>query len=795
MKLKRMLASLLAAATLCTLLVAVPASAAAPAGFTDITDSATAEAAETLRLLGIISGDGGGAFYPNATLTRAQFCKMAVTALGKGAEAEAQMNRTIFMDVLGSHWARGFINLAATIPVGADSEGKGGEKLMAGKGKSYFYPDDAITYAEAATVMLRILGYSSQELTSGANWYDGPVATAKATGLSDGVTLNWNDAITRGQTAILFENMLYATPFGGKTTYLESSLNGKFVKEAVILSLDATTDDGTTGAIRVTGDVPPYKTNHIPFAATLEGCRAELVLDKNEKVIAIRPSATGSQKTVSIISTEATYLTAAGGVKMDVTPATVVYKDGKALTYKDVYLNIKASTQAVFHYNVTGKLEYIFLPASDVAETAAVAKATSGNPFSALVGSDTNYRVVKNGLAANISDVRQYDVGTYDKATKTLYVSDLRLTGVYENVSPSPVTPTSVTVLGAAFPVLPVAYADFSKFKIGDTITLLLTTDGQVAGAVSPSEAKSTTVGVVSKITPGENDTAEVTVTPLADLRDTEGEPITLTGTTYISKTSAEKMQGQLVTVSSGKVKQITLTRLTSSGATGALDVSKRTLGDAALAENVYLYERVGAGAPVRISFAQLTRATVPAAKISYVGTDYAGRVNILVFDDVTGDQYTYGIATNEQVYGGSFGDSGAFYNNGVTVASGEKKSEALITGANIKDGSFIGVSASLEKLGSNFRLAGWVELKSLTKVSRSAFELDENAQGGMVPMGTVTVGSTVLPIAGNVACYNKATKQWFATLNDARAYSDSLTVYYDKSPAEGGKVRLVVAE
>lgn len=788
MKFRKMLASLLVAASLCTMLVTVPAMAVS-AGFTDISDSTTAQAAETLRLLGIVGGDGGGSFYPGNPLTRAQFCKMAVIALGKGAEAEAQMNRTIFRDVLGNNWARGFINFAAGYPIGADAEGKGGDKLMAGKGDSYFYPEDNITYAEAVTVMLRMLGYSSKTLTSGATWYDGPVATAKATGLADGLTLAADAAITRGQTAILFENMLYTTPNGGKTTYLESALSGKLVKDAIVLSLDATTDDGTTGAIQITGDVPPYKTNHVPFVSTLEGCRATLVLDKDEKVIAIQPSTVGSQKTVSIISTEATYLTAAGGATLDVAPTAPVYKDGKALTYKDVYLNIKPSTQAVFHYTANGKLEYIFLPTSDVAETAAVAKATGGNPFSALVGSDTNYRVVKNGLSASISDVRQYDVATYDKASKTLYVSDLRITGVYENVAPSPVTPTSVTVLGADFPVLSSAYTDLAGFKIGSTITLLLTADGQVAGAVSTTEAKSTTVGVV------EMKGTTATVTPLADLRDVKGDPIKLSGETTLSESSAAKLQGQLVTVSSSKVNQITVTRLAASGATGALDVAARTLGGATLAENVYLYERVGYGAPVRISFSQLTRATVPATKMSYVGKDYAGRVNIIVFDDVTGDQYLYGLSKQEQVYGGNFNGTN-FYNTGISVehAAG-KASEQYITGAAIKDGSFIGISASLEKVGSNLKLAGWVELKALTKVSRSAFDLNDSAAGGIAPIGTVTAGGMTLPIAGNVACYNKTTKKWFDSLNDARAYSDSLTVYYDKAPQEGGKVRLVVVE
>ena len=126
--------------------------------------------------------------------------------------------------------------------------------------------------------------------------------------------------------------------------------------------------------------------------------------------------------------------------------------------------------------------------------------------------------ILKNGLPATLSDIRQYDVATYDKASKTLYICDLRLTGVYENVSPSPATPLSVTIMGATFPVLSSAYADLASFKIGDTVTLLLTSDGQVAGAVSPSVAKSTTVGVAKM----EGTTA--TVTPLADIRDSDGE-------------------------------------------------------------------------------------------------------------------------------------------------------------------------------------------------------------------------------------------------------------------------------
>ena len=52
--------------------------------------------------------------------------------------------------------------------------------------------------------------------------------------------------------------------------------------------------------------------------------------------------------------------------------------------------------------------------------------------------------------------------------------------------------------------------------------------------------------------------------------------------------------------------------------------------------------------------------------------------------------------------------------------------------------------------------------------------------------------------------CYNKATGQWYKAegenghqeaLKQILAFSNSLTVYYDRAPEQGGKVRIVVAE
>ena len=55
----------------------------APAAvFTDISDSRVSQTAAVLDALGIMQGVGGGSFAPGKALTRAQFCKLAVTAMG-----------------------------------------------------------------------------------------------------------------------------------------------------------------------------------------------------------------------------------------------------------------------------------------------------------------------------------------------------------------------------------------------------------------------------------------------------------------------------------------------------------------------------------------------------------------------------------------------------------------------------------------------------------------------------------------------------------------------------------------
>ncbi len=781
MKLKRMLTLLLAAAMLTGLLV-YPASAAESGAFTDISDPQVAEAAEVLRLLGVVSGTGYGSFNPGGILSRAEFCKMTVEVMDKGDQEPGQRNRTIFLDVGPTHWARGYVNLASTITLGGGEDGKGGTRLIAGVGNGNFEPDRKITYSEAVTILMRVLGYGDSDVASGINWYDGYMAVAGEAGLTDGISLAATSTVTRGQAALLFYNLLFAKSNKGTGDIYLTTLGGKKTDGGILLDVDAAAADGTQGAVKTTTGT--YKTDRATLSSTLEGTQGDILLDKDGKLLAFQADEDLTSRSLSVNEWAYNYVTDTNKNKLDIDPDCAIYIDGAEKVYKDVWQDQRAGAPLTIYYTAAGKVDYLFLRTAAVAETAMVAKNKpngTSNPFGSLVNRVTDYQIYKNGTPATVSDIRQYDAATYDANTKILNVSDLRLTGVYENVYPNTSTPAEITVLGAKFTVLPSAASDLKSFKIGQTITLLLTVDGQVAGVVSNDTLRSNTVGVVSKI----DSAGYATVDPL----NTALPP--LSGKSSYSGTKAAQMEGQLVTVSSSSVDRINLSRLSGSGASSALDMGTGMMGNVSLAPNAVIYERVGKSVPTSIDLEDITCNTIPANKILYIGKDYAGRINIMVLDDVTGDQYTYGFIR----YYVELDENNKPRDNAiVSVENSLDESTQLTCGVQFQNGMAGGIVASIETLDGRNKLAGSVELIKVSGVSRSAFDMEAQ---------TVTTPNMVLPISDDVQCYNKTTKTWFGgedtdpmdALNLARAFSETLTVYYDKAPEDGGKVRVVVAE
>ena len=799
MRFRRFLSGLLSAALVVGLLVLPPASAAGTSGFTDIADARTADAAEMLRLLGVVDGTGGTSFKPGGTLTRAEFCKMTVEIMGRGGEEPAQRSRTIFTDVGPTYWARGYVNLASSITIGGGTgeDASAGTRLIMGVGDGTFQPNRAITYGEAVTILMRVLGYSDGDVATGTNWYDGYVGLGQSSGLANGLTISGGDNITRGQAAILFYNLLFTESKGGDQIYL-TTLGGSLENNAIILSTNATADDGTTGSVLTTSGT--YKTDRATFDETLNGTRGQLVLDKEKKLLAVLPEEGSTLRSVTVMGTpEANAIPVLGDETISVTLQTPVYKSDSqsADTYENVWTSLRSGTPLKLCFNGSGQLDYIYMSAGGAVvsdDNVLVAKnkpSGTSNPFASLSDGKTP-QIFKNGIPADLTDLRQYDVGTYDAGSNTLFVSDLKLTGLYENAYPNSNAPSTVTVMGAEFSVLPSAIPDLAQFKVGDRMTLLLTTTGQVAGAVSTDVAKSNAVGVAKVTAGGEGSDGTAEITLLDGL-------ITLKGST----TGSEKLNGYLVTVSSGRRGYLTLSRVNGKGASGILNLTTGRVGTKALSEGARFFEQVGNGELVEIERSDITVDTVPANKITYVGYDWAGRVDKLVLDDVTGDRYDYGMiyyrpAGPQDVENAP--DTGKVpqtYQNGeirVTNGSGQ---QSYVVGSveGAKSGRYGGIAGSLDTLNGKHRLAGYVPLTSADGIRRS--QIDTSTM-------MLTTNEMVLPISSQVQIYSEATGGWYTVSKDASAkdnleralaFSNDMTVYYDRTPGEGGKVRIIVLE
>ncbi len=178
----------------------------------DAKDSKHADAIEVLGALEIMVGDAEtGAFRPEDTIKRSEFAKVAVTSLGMGAIAESSTQKTSFPDVVENHWANGYINVATN------------QGIVIGDDEGNFRPDDTITYAEAATVLVRLIGHGPAAEKKGG-FPTGYLSVASQQGITKNAVASNNDAVKRGMVAQMTNNTLTVkkmeqTSFGGNESY------------------------------------------------------------------------------------------------------------------------------------------------------------------------------------------------------------------------------------------------------------------------------------------------------------------------------------------------------------------------------------------------------------------------------------------------------------------------------------------------------------------------------------------------------------------------------------------------
>ena len=198
----RLLSGLLAAGLLLGL---APAALAAP--------PVEGGAAQVLAALDIMVGDESGNLNLGATVTRAEFTKLAVAASTSRDTVGDAVAVKPYPDVPQTHWAAPYVKAAVDL------------SLVQGDLYGRFNPDQKITLAEGVTILLRLLGYTDSDFTG--LWPAGQMAQYRALDLDEGVTSGQNDNMTRRDALYLFYNLMVTKDKNGSyyLNTLEPTLN------------------------------------------------------------------------------------------------------------------------------------------------------------------------------------------------------------------------------------------------------------------------------------------------------------------------------------------------------------------------------------------------------------------------------------------------------------------------------------------------------------------------------------------------------------------------------------------
>ena len=769
-----------------------PAQAAGQSSFVDVRDDATAVNADILRLMGVVSGTGGDRFNPDGVLTRAQFCTMVVNFMQRSSEVAIHSTRTIFTDVPAGHWARGYVNLAASLTV---KDGEAEVPLVSGVGDGRFLPDDPISQAQAVTILIRMLGYTSAQ--AGAVWPQSYMDLAGSIALTDGMPADYNAPLTRAQAAQLFVNALNCETAEGSRYY---TTLGEAKADTVLLAVNVASDTGDAlGAVRTSGGTFLPQTDNVSPTA-LQGRRGILVLNSRNEIVTFVPD--DSQSVTITLSEDAKPGSVqAGGQQYTISGDTMVYTSGQedGKTYLDSYGELYAGSQVTL-FTQRGKVVAVYTASTSTpidADAVVVMGSPTAATFHQLTGGATNFNIVKNRQTIRLSDIQPYDVVTYDEMSNTLIVSDLRITCVYQNAEPNVNTPKTITFLDNKVEVLESAWNTTQNFTLGESVSLLLTADGKVAGMAAPgADTRSTAVGLV------EGGSASVFLP--------NGGTWKLSGTV----SNADNVDGQLVIFSASRSSLTTSRIADGNRAPGPFDVDEMTLGDRTVLGAVKVYEKVTTSALAPVTLSDLTGlGQIPADQISGYHANSSGMVDYIVLDNVTGNAYEYGmmVGTTITTPGQPILDENdkpvLDENNNPTYTEPTYRTQwklyqgigggiefAEIAGYAGRSGDIVGIVSYKNREGKDM-IRTILELTERTVSAKDFFQ----SEGSWY----VTANGRNYKVASDVECYGGMgsgrvdPNSWFTQedtgdrLSAMRAFSDTLTVYIDPV---GNQVRVITA-
>ena len=627
-------------------------------------------------------------------------------------------------------------------------------------------------------MLLRMLDYTTADV--GPIWPNDYVVKAQSLGLTKGAASHGvNDPITRADAAIMLRNTLRTPTKGGEKLY--TALSGSTpVENSILLATPETDSSLQAGQLRF------YEGGQIvtrPAANSIDsalvGARGVVLFDKTatNKVKSFLPEVS-ERETYTVVRAERQQIVTKEGGQIAVGRKVPVVVQGALQDYIEAWFDIRQGQKVNLYYDKDHNLELIAVDNAFV----------SGDSY--VWGVDTvaipkGYRVERNGATIQEGDIQKYDVVTLDPSTQTALVSNTRITGVYQEATPSFRFPEKVKVLATEFPVSEKAAPTFDNTELGKKVTLLFDVSGQVRAAVPESELSASMNGIVTATTE-----SEVTVQLFNGL--------TIKGP--IEKAVKSVAVGQMVRLSqdtNGNLRVTEATRTTTNP--GDWIVSRGVLGSKPVAPDVQVFERVSDNGPLNpLKLEDIKNDVISGKNIETVVTDPSGTVTALIIRDATGESWVWGlvegasVVVEERVVGADPNVEGSgivipIYDYKVkitTLEDGKPKTYTIDVVDQVDD--LVGKPTPLGLPRAALSNTGEMNLISKKPIRVGAVTLQ--AFDGYQ---SVKTDAGVYPIADDVPVFVSRTNQ-LITLRQAKADYDAFVLYADAPLSEGGRICMI---
>lgn len=728
----------------------------------------TDNVAAMLSELKIMQGDPDGNMRYDDLVSRAECTKIAVAASTYRDSVATGSKTSPFSDVTYKHWASPYVTVGV----------KNG--LCKGYLDATFRPNNTVLYEEAATMFLRVLGYTDEDF--GASWPDGQVGIARNIGILDNIDKSIGDTLTRRDVATMAYNTLNTRQKNSQSVLL-SNFNRTIVDDVVLIS--TTKEDANVPEGKIYTSAGTYNIADT-LNTSLIGRRGSLVIRNGDTVVSFIPEGSISTGT----DVRMVYSTLGNGIitykngafnQIDVTSSTVFYQDSAKVSSTAALASLEMGDVLRISYKSNGEIDYIMCTKGSTQGPLTVKSSTWYSSF----GADTStITVMRDGVKSSVSDVKTNDIAYYLQELDIALVYSKKVTGIYESATPNKDTPSSVTVSGVTYNIESVdAFSKLSSngsFNYGDTVTLLLGKSGDVADVSTNAQLSDKVYGYLIAAGTKETSISGTSVTkPYVKVilpSGESGEYITTKDySNILNRAVSVTLKDGTATVSAITAKSDVYGKFTWTSGT-------KKLGNTAIASNVEIIEvnttvsyEVGKAATV---FPQrLNGVTLAQSDILYASTNSDGEVDALILDDTTGDMHDYGVLTSAKnnSSGNSVSGSYEYITNGsINSISTNNKAYSVSTGQAIKIVSADGRTVS-----------------SITPLSKVASGKITGITGS-----EITVSGKSYTLSDSVEIYVKKSYEYtMITIDelDEMKSDYSAAIYQDKALASGGRIRIIV--